>query len=174
VIDDTVKWVREAIRNHQIITPEPFDENIVHLLIPPSLTTLAYKKMKAYGNHFHVDDDFASLLMTYDSCVASIFQQSQGIEDDLLGVIQYVGMLKQIWQLDYGPMSSPIMLFRCQWVKNGTYNKGNPTYRWDDVRFLLVNFQHLLHELDEPFVFPSQVQCVFSKASMCMVEGGSP
>jgi len=35
--------------------------------------------------------------MTYDSGVALIFQQSQGIEDDLLGLILYVGMLKQIW-----------------------------------------------------------------------------
>jgi hypothetical protein len=58
---------------------------------------LTYKKMKAYGNHFHVDDDYVSLLVTYDSGVASIFQQSQGTEDDVLGVIQYVGMLKQIW-----------------------------------------------------------------------------
>jgi hypothetical protein len=49
VIDDMVKWVREAIHNHQIITPKPLDENIVHLLVPPSLTTLTYKKMKLMG-----------------------------------------------------------------------------------------------------------------------------
>jgi hypothetical protein len=49
MIDDMVKWVREAIRNHQTITPKPLDENIVHLLVQPSLTTLTHKKMKAYG-----------------------------------------------------------------------------------------------------------------------------
>jgi hypothetical protein len=41
------------------------------------------------------------------------------------------------------------------WVKNGTNNRGSPTYKWDDVGFLLANFRHFLHELDEPFVFLS-------------------
>jgi hypothetical protein len=31
----------------------------------------------------------------------------------------------------------------------------------DDVGFFLANFRHFLHEFDEPFVFPSQVQQVF-------------
>ncbi len=31
----------------------------------------------------------------------------------MLGQIQYVGTLKDIFQLDYGPMVSPIVLFRC-------------------------------------------------------------
>jgi hypothetical protein len=42
-------------------------------------------------------------------------------------------------------------------MKNGNNNKGNLTYKQDDVGFLLVNFWHLLHEFDEPFVFPSHV-----------------
>jgi len=42
-------------------------------------------------------------------------------------------------------------------VKNGNDNKGNPTYKGDDASFLLVYFWHLLHEFDEPFVFPSHV-----------------
>jgi hypothetical protein len=63
----------------------------------------------------------------------------------MLGHIQYVGTLKEILQLDYGPMASPIVLFHCNWVKNGTNNKGNPTYKRDDVRFLLANFHHMLH-----------------------------
>jgi hypothetical protein len=92
--------------------------------------------------------------------VASVFQQSEGSED-VLGVIQYVGIMKQILKLDYGPMSSPIVLFHCSWVKNGTNNRGNPTYKRDNAGFLLAKFRHLLHELDEPFVFPSQIQQVF-------------
>jgi hypothetical protein len=38
---------------------------------------------------------------------------------------------------------------------------GNLIYKQDKVGFLFVNFKHLLHEFDEPFVFPSQVQQVF-------------
>jgi len=63
----------------------------------------------------------------------------------MLGQIQYVGTLKEILQLDYGPMVSLIVLFHCNWVKNGTNNKGSPTYKRDDARFLLANFHHMLH-----------------------------
>lgn len=65
-----------------------------NLLILPSFTTLTYRKMKAYGYHFCVDDESNSTLVTYDFNVASIFQQSQGNEAEVLGVIQYVGTLK--------------------------------------------------------------------------------
>jgi hypothetical protein len=68
-------------------------------------------------------------LVTYDFGFASIFQQSQGSEDVVLGQIQYVETLKEILQLDYGPMTSPIVLFHCNWVKNGIDYRGNPTYK---------------------------------------------
>jgi hypothetical protein len=42
-------------------------------------------------------------------------------------------------------------------MKNGNDNKGNPTYKRDDVSFLLANFWQLWHEFDEPFVFPLHV-----------------
>jgi hypothetical protein len=40
--------------------------------------------MKAYGNHFQVDNDHNNSLVTYDYVVVSILQQSQGIEDEVL------------------------------------------------------------------------------------------
>jgi hypothetical protein len=75
-------------------------------------------------------------------------------------MIQYVGILKQILQLDYGPMFSPIMLFCCNWVKNGIRSRGKPTYKCDDANFLLANFWHLLDKFDEPF-FPFTSLVVF-------------
>ncbi len=72
------------------------DPYFVLFSIPPSFTTLMYSKVKAHGNHFQVDNDENNLLVTFDTSVASIFQQSQGSEDDILGVIQYVGTLKEI------------------------------------------------------------------------------
>jgi hypothetical protein len=72
-------------------------------------------------------------------------------------MIQYVEILKEMLQSEYGPMSSLIVLFPYIGVKNGNDNKGNPTYKRDDVGFLLVNLWHLLHELDVPFVFPLHV-----------------
>lgn len=156
-----VKWVQEVICDHYATTMEPIDEDLFHLSIPPSFRALEYKKMKAYNNQFFVDDESSNLCVTFDYSVASTFEQVEGNGDDVLGPIQYVGLLKQILQLDYGCMSSPIILFQCEWVRNGIDNRGNPTYKWDDVGFLLVNFWHLLHEHNEPFVFPSQVQQVF-------------
>jgi hypothetical protein len=134
------KWVRDAISSHQVAGGSNIDPDLIYLSIPPSFKAFKYSKMKEYGNHFQVDNDRNNLLATYDCGVASIFQQSQGSEDEVLGAIQYVGTLKEILGLDYGPISSPITLFRYQWVKNGIDNSRNPTYRRDDVGFFLANF----------------------------------
>ncbi len=64
--------------------------------------------------NFRVDDEFNNTFVTYDLGVAFIFQQSQGNDDEVLGVVQYIEILKEILQLEYGPMSSPIALFPCK------------------------------------------------------------
>jgi hypothetical protein len=79
------KWVRAAIQTHQVDKTLPIDDDLLLFSVPPSFITLSYKKMKAYGNHFRIDDEQNNLLVTYDSSVASIFQQLQGSEDDVLG-----------------------------------------------------------------------------------------
>ncbi len=142
-IAEMTTWLREAIQTHQLANDVAIDTDLVNLSVTPSFTALSYKKIKAYGNHFLIEDQSTNMLVTYDSGVASVFQQSEGSEDVVLGVIQYVGILKQILKLDHGPMSSPIVLFRCSWVQNGTDNRGNPTYKRDNAGFLLANFRHL-------------------------------
>jgi len=79
-------------------------------------------------------------MLIHDFGMAFFFQKSQGSENVVLGVIQYVGTLKQILKLDYGPMSSQIVLFCYNCVKNGTNNRGNPTYKRIVPSFLLANF----------------------------------
>lgn len=74
--------------------------------------------------------------------------------------VNYVGVLKDILQLDYGALQSQIILLRCEWMKHHD-NRGNPTYTRDDVGFLVVNFRHKLPRLAEPFIFPSQCTQVF-------------
>jgi hypothetical protein len=93
-IDDMVMWVHEAICHHHATTMEPTDEDLLHLSILPSFTTMDYKKMKAYGNHFLVDDESFSLCVTFDYHVALVFEQLEGNGNDVLGPIQYVGLLK--------------------------------------------------------------------------------
>jgi hypothetical protein len=50
--------------------------------------------MKAYNNHFCVDDGSSNLCVTFDYGVALVFEQVEGNGDDVLGPIQYVGLFK--------------------------------------------------------------------------------
>jgi len=81
------KWVSEAMQTHHDARFSNIDEDLALLSIPPSFTTLTYKKMKAYGNHFQIDDEHIDFFTTFDCGVASIFQQSQEDEDNMLGTI---------------------------------------------------------------------------------------
>jgi hypothetical protein len=74
--------------------------------------------------------------------------------------LNYVGVLKDILKLDYGPLHAPVILLRCEWFKHED-NRGNSTYRRDDVGFLLVNSRHKLPRLSDPFIFSSQATQVF-------------
>jgi hypothetical protein len=73
----------------------------------------------------------------------------------------YVGVLKDICLLNYGPVSSSIVLIQCEWVWNGIDIRGNPTYQQNEAKFLLANFQYIMAKHEEPFIFPSQAQHVF-------------
>jgi hypothetical protein len=54
------------------------------------------------------------LLLHMTWVLAFIFQHSQGNDDEMVGVVQYVEILKENLQLEYGPMFSPIALFPCK------------------------------------------------------------
>jgi hypothetical protein len=71
--------------------------------------------MKAFGNHFRVGHPGSELLQTYDSGVASVFEVPTMEATDVS--VNYVGVVKDILKLDYGPLSRPIVLLRCQWAK---------------------------------------------------------
>lgn len=93
--------------------------------------------MKAYGNHFRVEDSRSQQLQTYDSGVASV---SDMPTLDVASVfVKFVGVLKDILKLDYGLVHTPVHIFRCEWMKRED-NQGNPTYVKDDVEFFTVNF----------------------------------
>jgi hypothetical protein len=129
----------------------------------PQMTASRYAKVRAYGNHYKVIiDNEATTMATYDSRVASIFQQPHATNEGMtLSSIQYVGVLKDIILLNYGPMFQPVVLFKCDWVTPGFDRWGNPTYKQDEDGFLLANFCNLKAEVTKPFVFSSQVQQMF-------------
>lgn len=53
--------------------------------------------------------------------------------------VQYVRVLKDILKLNYRQVQTPILIFRCEWMKQEN-NQGNPTYVRDGVGFLTINF----------------------------------
>jgi hypothetical protein len=61
--------------------------------------------MKAFGTHFQVDDPATAQLQTYNVGIALVFhvptQNAQEIS------VNYVGVLKDILELDYGPLLTP-------------------------------------------------------------------
>jgi hypothetical protein len=152
------KWVSEVLPrvNLDVIDTEDFDKLL--LCRPPSQRATRYYRMRAFGNHFRLEDKASSRMVTYDSGVASVFQVP--VTDAREVSVNYVGVLKDILKLDYGPISSPVILLRCQWAKR-VDNRGNPTYTRDDSSFLVVNMRHNLPKMADPFIFPGQATQVF-------------
>jgi hypothetical protein len=114
--------------------------------------------MKAFGNHFRVEDEASTHMQTYDSGVASVFEVPTIHATDVS--VNYIGVVKDILKLDYGPLSRPIVLLRCKRAKRSD-NRGNPTYTRDDAGFLVVNVQHNLPMMSDPFIFAAQATQVF-------------
>jgi hypothetical protein len=136
--------------------------DVMQLLMKPQMTVSRYAKVKAYNNHYRVTiDNEATTMATYDFGVAYIFQRHATNEGMTFGSIQYVVILKDIFLLNYGLVFQLVVLFKCDWVTPRFDRWGNPTYRWDEDGFLLINFRNLKVEVTEPFVFPSQMQQVF-------------
>jgi hypothetical protein len=94
----------------------------------------------------------------YDSGIASVLDVSTEDVRDVL--VNYVGVLKDMLKLNYGPMHTLVIFLCFEWIKKED-NRGNPTYIRDDTRFLAVNFWHKLPSMSEPFIFPNQATQVF-------------
>jgi hypothetical protein len=85
--------------------------------------------MKAYRNRSRVEDSKSGLLQTYDSGIASVFDVR--IHDAANVYVNYVEVLKDILKLNYGPIHTLIIIFRCEWMKRKD-NQRNPTYLRDE------------------------------------------
>ena len=152
-------WVRRAVQNHPH-DPDNIDDIDRLLLVGrPSQKATRYTRMRAFGNHFRVEDSQSALLSTYDSGVASIFEMPTADSQSEVS-LNYVGVLQDILKLDYGPLQTPVILFRCEWFKRDD-NRRNPAYVRDDAGFMVVNTRHKLPKMSEPFIFPSEATQVF-------------
>jgi hypothetical protein len=152
------EWVQEALKQQALNVANADEMDIRLLSRKPSQHTVWYLRMKAYKNHFRVVELTTDWLQTYDSGVASIFHVPT--EDAWEVSINYVGILKDIFKVDYRPLHTLVILIRCDWMKR-VDNRGNNTYTRDETGFLVVNFHHKLPWMADPFIFPSQATQVF-------------
>jgi hypothetical protein len=152
------EWIKEEVSRRPLNTSSVEEMDLRLLSRKPSQRATRYLRMKAYGNHFRVDDPTTAQLQTYDSGVASIFHVPT--EDAREVSINYVGVLKDILKLDYGPLHTHVNLMKCEWMKRAD-NRGNNTSARDEASFLLINFRHKLPRMANPFIFPTQATQVF-------------
>lgn len=149
-------WLKRRIHSEELDMADPNESDTLLLSNPPSMKCKRYAKMKAYGNHWRVDDDYHRSLNTFDCGVAcfEVNEHSCGSCKD------YVGILEDIYVLDYGELKTPIILFSCQWKKRHDVRR-RCTYIRDDDGFLVVNFKNNVPKSVDCFVFPSQCTQVF-------------
>jgi hypothetical protein len=151
-------WVQEILETEDLDVNKPKDFDKLLLCMKPSQRAICYCRMKAFGNHFRVEDAASTRMQTYDSGVSLLFTVPTTDARDVS--VNYIGVVKDIFKLNYGPLSSPIVLLTCQWAKQRD-NWRNPTYTRDDAGFLVVNVWHNLPRLSDPFIFASQTTQVF-------------
>ena len=152
------EWMENHVLESDLDMANADDRDWFLLSKKPLQRALRYTRMMAFGNHFRVEDETSARHVSYNSGVASVFEENFNTE--AASSIPYVGVLKDILLLHYGVLQSEIILMRCEWVKPYD-NLGNPTYTQDDSGFLVVKFRHKLPRLAEPFIFPNQATQVF-------------
>jgi hypothetical protein len=70
-----VDWVKGVIHGKQLDLGNLDVLDVVLLCSKPSQVAMRYTKMKAYGNHFRMEDPNNRLLQTFDNGIASMFEQ---------------------------------------------------------------------------------------------------
>ena len=155
-VEPLATWMTRRVHSLELDMSDYNEADLVLLSNPPTLTCKRFAKMKAYGNHWRVEDDVSRTFNTYDSGVACFEanEHSAGSGKD------YVGVLQDIFVPNYGHLNTQIILFSCTWKKRSDTH-GNSTYLRDADGFLTVNFKHNTSRAVDPYVFPSQCSQVF-------------
>lgn len=154
-------WIREAVRDPTIVLSVPGGASldVLSLSNPPSWKVLKYKSIKAFGNHYRVNVDGGMDWETYDCGIGAFFQEEVGTSSPNWK-LSFVGILSDIWLLDYGIVSEPVILMKGKWV-HSVWERQAATMKQDDAGFTVANFGKWLPNNHQPFIFPWQVQQIF-------------
>ena len=97
-------WIQENLETEDLDVNKPEDFDKLLLYMKPSQRAICYCRMKAFGNHFCVEDAASTYMQTYDSGVLLLFTVPTTNARDVS--VNYIGVIKDIFKLDYRPLSS--------------------------------------------------------------------
>jgi hypothetical protein len=165
-----IDWFPVAIREHTFNDPK--EKLLMDLYsTPPTPYAISYKACRAYGNHWRVMPDIARLIecdggafKTFECGMAGTWTEqvvnTRGVTQTK--EVVYVGVLTEILKLDYGPLPSPIVLFKGRWLDSKTQPAARASIRYDESGLLQADFsQELPASKDMNYVLAAQVQQVF-------------
>ncbi|XP_003554943.1 uncharacterized protein [Glycine max] len=145
-----VNWFRKTI-----FASDNASKTLSLLAVGPNLNVLTWRgyDINNYSFYTKSQDDNS----TVQNCGVTIDAHSEHFSSALdnhpiRASMPYYGLIKEIWELDYGEFRVPV--FKCQWVN------GNAGVRQDKMGFTLVDLQKIGYK-DEPFILAAQARQVF-------------
>jgi hypothetical protein len=93
-----IDWVKNVVHDHPMDVNNLEDLDRVLICSRPSQTTTQYTWMKAYKNHFRVEDSKSNSMQTFVNGVALVFDVLTFDFRDLS--LNFVGVLKDKLKLD--------------------------------------------------------------------------
>jgi hypothetical protein len=97
--------------------------------------------------------------VTADCGIATTFERHDPVVavGDITNV-EFVGNVEEILELDY--WNHCVVVLLCKWVK-AKYIEPSPTIIWDDLGFMVANFNNMVELGKESFAFTIHYQQVF-------------
>ena len=146
-------WLEERLQ-YMADQGTPPSHDILTMSKLPKAVVERHTSMYAYGSHFCVDDENGRNSVSYDSGVACIATQtcrsSRADRHPVEASLQYVGILKDIFRVDYGHIQYNVL--KCSWIRPDV--QGNRTVREDDHGFWSVKFAARQVPAVEPYLMP--------------------
>ena len=158
------------------MTPLEKDEQpeLMALTLHPSKKVCAFNSMTSFGSHYRVDmAEGAMRHVTYDSGVAELkcsTPATSSTQNAVMVELVRVGVLKNIWVLNYGGMN--IVLMVVSWVAKHSVDQ--PRLRRDHHGFWLANLSTRPRDTTTPYLLPalaSQVMCVWFTGTSVVRDG---
>ena len=108
-IPPLAEWMQSTVAELDLDFRNPDDMDGFLLNRKLSQRAPRYARIATFGNHFRVEDEITAELASYNSGVASIFQEL--VNGGGESTVNYVGVLKDILELHYGALHNKIILF---------------------------------------------------------------